>query len=311
MPESAAGKSPVKSAGLRSMTGYAQARAEEAGRAIRVTLRSVNHRFLDVRVKAPDGFETLEPRIREGIRGRVRRGHIDVTLHYESSGPAAVTVNREIAAAYLAVAESLRQQFHFAAEPDLAAILRLPGVVSSPEAFSEEEEERFGKLVDSCLREALNKLDEMRTLEGRTLSDELTSRLRNIRDLAGRIEVLAERIRPAYARRLEGRMKELLSAAPVDPARLAQEAAIAAEKSDTAEEIARLRSHVQQFETLLAEAGETGKKLDFLLQEMQREANTLLSKTPGTEVEGLEITRHALEVKSEIEKLREQVQNIE
>ncbi len=293
------------------MTGYAQARAEEAGRAIRVTLRSVNHRFLDVRVKAPDGFETLEPRIREGIRGRVRRGHIDVTLHYESSGPAAVTVNREIAAAYLAVAESLRQQFHFAAEPDLAAILRLPGVVSSPEAFSEEEEERFGKLVDSCLREALNKLDEMRTLEGRTLSDELTSRLRNIRDLAGRIEVLAERIRPAYARRLEGRMKELLSAAPVDPARLAQEAAIAAEKSDTAEEIARLRSHVQQFETLLAEAGETGKKLDFLLQEMQREANTLLSKTPGTEVEGLEITRHALEVKSEIEKLREQVQNIE
>lgn len=293
------------------MTGYAQARAEEAGRAIRVTLRSVNHRFLDVRVKAPDGFETLEPRIREGIRGRVRRGHIDVTLHYESSGPAAVTVNREIAAAYLAVAESLRQQFHFAAEPDLAAILRLPGVVSSPEAFSEEEEERFGKLVDSCLREALDKLDEMRTLEGRTLSDELTSRLRNIRDLAGRIEVLAERIRPAYARRLEGRMKELLSAAPVDPARLAQEAAIAAEKSDTAEEIARLRSHVQQFETLLAEVGETGKKLDFLLQEMQREANTLLSKTPGTEVEGLEITRHALEVKSEIEKLREQVQNIE
>jgi uncharacterized protein (TIGR00255 family) len=123
--------------------------------------------------------------------------------------------------------------------------------------------------------------------------------------------VLAEKIRPAYAKRLEGRLQELLNSAPIDPARLAEEAAIAAEKSDTAEEIARLRSHVQQFEMLLTGGGETGKKLDFLLQEMQREANTLLSKTPGTEVEGLEITQLALEVRSEIEKLREQVQNIE
>jgi uncharacterized protein (TIGR00255 family) len=311
MPESAAEKSPVKVASLRSMTGFAQARAEDVGRNIRLTLRSVNHRFLDIRVKAPDGFEALEARIRELVRGRVRRGHIDVTLHYEASGPAAVAVNREIAAAYVAAIESLRQQFHLSAEPDLAAVLRLPGVVASPEAFSEEAEERFGRVVDRCLTEALDKLDEMRASEGRILTEELAGRLKNIRELAGRIEVLAERIRPAYAKRLEARLQELLRSAPIDPARLAEEAAIAAEKSDTAEEIARLRSHVQQFELLLTGGGETGKKLDFLLQEMQREANTLLSKTPGTEVEGLEITRLALEVRSEIEKLREQVQNIE
>jgi len=303
--------SPLKTLALKSMTGYAQARVEEGGRAIRVTVRSLNHRFLDVRVKAPDGFETIEARVREIVRSRVHRGHLDVTLNYESSGPASVQVNEEIAAAYLAAAENLRRKFNLSAEPDLAAILRLPGVVDAPEEFSEEFEQRLEKLVGSCLSEALDKLDEMRKSEGRILSEELFSRLSAIRKLADRIEVLAERIRPAYARRLESRMKELLNGLAVDPARLTQEAAIAAEKSDTAEEIARLRSHVQQFETLLQAGGEIGKKLDFLLQEMQREANTLLSKTPGTEEEGLEVTRLALEVKSEIEKLREQVQNIE
>jgi len=139
----------------------------------------------------------------------------------------------------------------------------------------------------------------------------MASRLQAITGLASKVEVLAERARPMFARRLETRLKELLGEAQLDPARLAQEAAIAAERSDVSEELARLRSHVQQFDSLLAGASDVGKKLDFLLQEMQRETNTLLSKTPGNEAEGLEITRHALEIKSEIEKLREQVQNIE
>jgi uncharacterized protein (TIGR00255 family) len=311
MPETAAGTRPVKTQALKSMTGFAQARAEEAGRAIRVTVRSVNHRFLDVRVKAPDGFESVESRIREIVRSRIHRGHLDVALHYEPGGSASVHVNEEIAAAYVAAAEVLRRRFNLSGEPELAAIMRLPGVVGTPEIFTEADEERFGKLVASCLIEALDKLDEMRKSEGRILSDELFGRLKAIRELASQIEVLVERIRPAYARRFESRLKELLNATPIEPARLAQEAAIAAEKSDTTEEIARLRSHVQQFETLLTSEGEVGKKLDFLLQEMQREANTLLSKTPGTEADGLDMTRLALEVKSEVEKLREQVQNIE
>ena len=321
MPESATGMSPVKppdakptdakSTGLKSMTGYAQARREESGRVIRVTLRSVNHRFLDIHVKAPEGFESLENAIRQSVRAHLRRGHVDVILHYDSGGAAAVAVNREIAAAYLAAAQSLRKEFGIAAEPDLAAILRLPGVVSPPESLAVGEDERLAAIVQACLAEALTRLDDMRRSEGRILTEELSNRLRSIRELATKIEPLAERTRPAYARRIEARLKELLAAVPIEPARLAQEAAIAAERGDTAEELARLRSHVQQFETLLASGGEIGKKLDFLLQEMQREANTLLSKTPGTESEGLEITRLALEVKSEIEKLREQVQNLE
>jgi uncharacterized protein (TIGR00255 family) len=139
----------------------------------------------------------------------------------------------------------------------------------------------------------------------------MSGRLRTIAAHAARVQEIAERARPAFARRLEQRLRELLGDAQLDPARLAQEAAMAAERSDVAEELARLASHVNQFQSLLTGSADVGKKLDFLLQEMQREANTLLSKTPGNEAEGLEITQLALEIKSEIEKLREQVQNIE
>jgi uncharacterized protein (TIGR00255 family) len=157
----------------------------------------------------------------------------------------------------------------------------------------------------------LEKLDKMREQEARHLCEEMATRLGAMLRLVERMEKLAQRVRPAFARRLELRLKELLGEAQVDPTRLAQEAAIAAERSDVAEELARLRSHVQQFESLLEGASDVGKKMDFLLQEMQREANTTLSKTPGSEAEGLEMTQIGLELKSEIEKLREQVQNIE
>ena len=161
------------------------------------------------------------------------------------------------------------------------------------------------------LEETLEKLARMRELEGGHLREEMSARLRNITSLSKRVTVLAGAAQPAFAKRLEPRLKALLGEAQIDPTRLAQEAAIAAERSDVSEELARLRSHAQQFEGLLAGAPDVGKKLDFLLQEMQREANTLLSKSPGTEAEGIEITKIGLEIKSEIEKLREQVQNIE
>jgi uncharacterized protein (TIGR00255 family) len=293
------------------MTGFAQARAVEDGWNLRVAIRSVNHRFLDLHVRVPEGFEPFEPRIRQMVRERVRRGHLDLTLRYELAGPAAVGVNEEVAAAYVQAVHALQKQFGFHAEPDLASILRLPGVIGPPAASLDEELARLETIVVRCLTEALDQLDRMREQEGEALRQEMTRRLASIADLAAQVAPLAERARPAFARRLETRLKDLLGEAQLDPARLAQEAALAAERSDVSEELARLASHVRQFESLLAGAADAGKKLDFLLQEMQREANTLLSKTPGTEAEGLEITRLALEIKSEIEKLREQVQNIE
>jgi uncharacterized protein (TIGR00255 family) len=304
---------PSKSrpSGLKSMTGYAQARAVENGWSLRISIRSVNHRFLDLHLRVPEGFEPVEPSIRQVIRERVRRGHLDVALHYEIEGPAAVGVNHEVAAAYLKAANSLRAQFGLVSEPDVAAILRLPGVIGPPAASLEEEMAKLEGVVSRCLGEALDKLDRMREGEANHLREEMSERLRKIASLASSIAVPAERARPAFAQRLETRLKELLGEAQLDPARLAQEAALAAERSDVSEELARLGSHVQQYEALLAGGADAGKKLDFLLQEMQRETNTLLSKTPGNEAEGLEITRGALEIKSEIEKLREQVQNIE
>ena len=302
---------PSGSRALRSMTGYAHAQVAEHGWSLRISVRSVNHRFLDLHLRVPEGFEPIEPRIRQIVRERVRRGHLDVTLHYDLAGPAAVGVNREVAAAYLQAVNSLREEFSIETQPDLAAILRLPGVIGPPAASIEEELTRLESAVTRCLVESLDKLDRMREDEANHLREEMSARLRNITELALQLEPLAESARPAFARRLELRLKDLLAEAQLDPTRLAQEAAIAAERSDVSEELTRLRSHVQQFESLLAGASDIGKKLDFLLQEMQRETNTLLSKTPGNEAEGLEITRYALEMKSEIEKLREQVQNIE
>ena len=293
------------------MTGYAQARASENGWSLRVTIRSVNHRFLDLHLRVPEGFEPLEPRIRQIIRERVRRGHLDVTVHYELAGPAAIGVNQEVAAAYLKAAASLRKEFNIQSEPDVESIMRLPGVIGAAAASLESELERLESVLGRCMLESLDKLDRMRAEEAGVLREEMSARLRTIAALASSVSTLAERARPAFAKRLETRLKDLLGETQIDPSRLAQEAALAAERSDVSEELVRLRSHVQQFQDLLASASEAGKKLDFLLQEMQREANTLLSKTPGNDGEGLEITRLALEIKSEIEKLREQVQNIE
>ncbi len=308
-------KAAAASTGIHSMTGFAQARVERDGWSLRINLRSVNHRFLDLHLRMPDGFEVFESRIRQAVRDRLRRGHVDVNVYYEAAGPAAVEVNRELAEAYMKAVEELRRQFGVKTEPDLIALFRLPGVVAAPgaasELQSEEAQERLGAQLESCLEQALGRLETMRRSEGQTLAGEMQGLLARIAEKATGIESLAERVRPAFARRLETKLSELLKGAQVDPARLAQEAALLAERSDITEELARLRSHVEQFQNLLAGGGEAGKKLDFLLQEMQREANTLLSKTPGVESEGLTITRFALEVKSDIEKLREQAQNVE
>jgi uncharacterized protein (TIGR00255 family) len=301
--------------GIISMTGFAQARVERDGGSVRINLRSVNHRFLDLHLRMPDGFEVFESRIRQAIRNKLRRGHVDVNIYFEAGGTGAVEVNHELVESYMKAVERLRQEFGVKTEPDLVGLFRLPGVVATPgsasDLQSEEEQERLGTQVEACLEQALNKLESMRRDEGQSLTAEMQEILAKIITRTAEIGTLTERVRPAIARRLAERLEELLKGVQLDPIRLAQEAAIIAERNDVSEELARLRSHVEQFGKLLAGAGEAGKKLDFLLQEMQREANTLLSKTPGVEAEGLAITGLALEVKSDIEKLREQAQNVE
>jgi uncharacterized protein (TIGR00255 family) len=298
----------------RSMTGYATVRCEHGGWSIRLSVKSVNHRFLDVKLRMPESLEPYELRLRQTVRDRIHRGHVDVHVNVEPGKSAPVHVNRELLQTYLRAADELRQQTGAKAELDLVLLLRLPGVIAglAPELpDSDEERDEFGKVLEQRLCEALAKLDEMRLAEGRHLVEELRMRLARIASLTDEVRGLVETLRPAFVRRLEARLKELLGGTILDPARVTQEAALLAERSDISEELDRLRSHLRQFAQLVDNAGELGKKLDFLLQEMHREANTMLSKTPGVESEALAITGLALEIKAEIEKLREQVQNIE
>jgi uncharacterized protein (TIGR00255 family) len=297
-----------------SMTGYAQSKGSALGWDLRVSVKSVNHRFLDLKVRLPEGFDLYELRLRQIVRERIHRGHIEVHVSVEPGAATPIQVNKDLVTNYLRAADELRFQTSVSAALDVVALLRLPGVIGGlapavPE--SEEEQEKLGRELERCLLDTLGKLDEMRRAEGRHLEQDLRARLTKISEQTEQVRALVVQLRPAFARRLESRLKDLLSATAIDPARIAQEAAMLAERSDISEELDRLRSHLLQFAKLLDGAGELGKKLDFLLQEMHREANTMLSKTPGVESEALKITGIGLEVKAEIEKLREQVQNIE
>jgi uncharacterized protein (TIGR00255 family) len=313
----ASGKAAAQAKGpaeCRSMTGYAMVRGEHGGWSIQVSVKSVNHRFLEVKLRMPDSLETYELRLRQVVREKVHRGHLDVHVNVEPGKSSPTHVNRELLEAYLNAARELQKQTDAKTELDLVALLRLPGVVgglapSLPE--TDEEQEALGKVLEKYLREALEKMDEMRRAEGRHLVEEMRARLTRIREQAEKARGLVDTLQPMFTRRLESRLRELLSGVNVDAGRVAQEAALLAERSDISEELDRLRSHLLQFGKLLDGAGEVGKKLDFLLQEMHREANTMLSKTPGVESEALEVTGSSLEIKAEIEKLREQVQNLE
>jgi uncharacterized protein (TIGR00255 family) len=296
------------------MTGYAQSRLEKHGWSVRVSVKSVNHRFLDLKLRLPEGFDLYDMRLRQAVREHIHRGHLDIHVNADRGAASKLELNKDVARAYLNAAEALKKETLEAARLDVVSLLRLPGVIAGLTGVlpdSEEEQEQLGVALDACLREALGKLDDMRRAEGQHLVAELRDRLAQTSGLVEEVRKLAQTLRPAFARRLESRLKELLGGTAVEPSRIAQEAALLAERSDISEELDRLRSHFQQFTKLLDGAGELGKKLDFLLQEMHREANTLLSKTPGVEAEALAITGLALEIKAEIEKLREQVQNIE
>jgi uncharacterized protein (TIGR00255 family) len=309
-----AGSAATKKGECLSMTGYAQARLEQNGWAIRVSVKSVNHRFLDVRFRLPEGFDVYELRLRQIVREKIHRGHIDVNVNVQPGTAAPVQVNRELLQTYLQAADELRRKMGASSELDVVSLLRLPGVIGGlapPLPETDEEQDQLGQTLDACLREALAKLDEMRHAEGRHLAEDLRARVARIGEQTEKVRELALALTPAFARRLQMRLKELLNGTGIEPARLAQEAALLAERSDISEELDRLRSHLQQFAKLLDGTGELGKKLDFLLQEMHREANTMLSKTPGVESEALAITGLSLEIRAEIEKLREQVQNIE
>jgi len=297
---------------IRSMTGYSRVETEEAGFALVVSIRATNHRFLDPQVRVPSSLEALEPIVRRLLKEHVARGHVEISVGLSGAGAIELEIDHKLVAADLKGYQMLKQEFGAGAEPDLLALLRIPGLVSSGTSeMAPQKVESLLPVLERATGQALEKLNEMRAREGASLESDLLSRLARLEALRCAISDLAENAPLYYKQRLEGRIRDLAGSAGMDEARLAQEVAYLASRSDIAEELTRFQSHLDQIRHLMQESSEVGKKLDFLLQEMNREANTLLSKTTDVPEVGLEITRQAIEMKTEIEKLREQALNIE
>jgi uncharacterized protein (TIGR00255 family) len=294
---------------VRSMTGFAQVRTHvDDELSLALSLKSVNHRFLDLHLRIPAELDGLDIKVRRILKERLHRGHVEVTLAVERGSGAGFAVNRELVGGYLQTFRAIAEEFGVSAEPDLNAVLKLPGAMNAgvdPEAGARIEQQ-----VTAALEEAIERLNRMREDEGRGAEAELRERMAHLSEATKEVDQLRGKVSRAYYEKVHGRMQELLTT-HVDPDRILQEAAMLAERSDIQEELVRMKNHIQHFLSLLDGGGEVGKKLDFLMQEMNREANTLLSKTSGVAGEALRITELGLAMKSDIEKAREQVQNLE
>ena len=303
------------------MTGFAQVRGDvprpsaaavattpsNGRQAFALSLKSVNHRFLDLHFRLPSGTDSLEMQLRRLLKEKMARGHVEVTLSLERTASEAFSLNREIVGGYIAAFRAAAAEFSVSADPDLNAVLRIPGALDSANESADGDLEAA---VLAKVGDALDRLNQMREEEGRGIGRELRERMAHLLEAGKSVQQHRRAVLQNYSERLQSRLQELLGAS-IDKERALQEAALLVDRSDIQEEIVRLETHVQHFLGLLDEGGEVGKKLDFLLQEMNREANTLLSKTSGLAGEALHITEAGLAMKAEIEKSREQVQNLE
>jgi uncharacterized protein (TIGR00255 family) len=305
---------------IRSMTGFARVSRSTPFGELTLSIKTVNHRGLDMHFHMPLDFDGVEPALRAAVRKRVVRGHVQLQMSFKrAAGPAAANViNEALLRSWLDAFRDVAQRFGIDSKPDLNQALRMPGMME-PNTGSPHNEANQANDSDASLEaevlsladSAIDQLDAFRVREGQAIETEVRTRAACLRDLVRNMEDIRSRALPAFQRRLRDRLSEMLDIAQIDPARIAQEAAILAERSDIAEELLRLKTHADQTDSLLSADGETGKKLDFLLQEMNREANTILSKTGGLGETGLTLTDLGLAAKAEIDRIREQSLNIE
>jgi len=295
---------------IYSMTGFARVQVQVHDQlSYSLSLKSVNHRFLDVQLRMPNGLDVLEVELRKALKDALVRGHVDVTLNVDRTSQQKAGYNREIVAGYVAAFTAARDEFGLTGEVDLNAILRLPGALQS-ENRGDDDLTVLGDSVRQQIAPLLDELKTMRGREGESLAqvlnatlDKLTAATRGVED-----------VRPEIEQRFQDRLTQRLLAATgpeFNRQRLLEEVAVIVERSDVSEELARMHTHIGHFRELLKAGGEVGKKLDFLLQEMNREANTMLSKTGGVGGMGTRMTELGLAMKAEIEKAREQIQNVE
>jgi uncharacterized protein (TIGR00255 family) len=293
---------------IRSMTGFAQVKGQVNGQlGFSLSLKSVNHRFLDLHFRMPSDSDSLEMKLRRLLKEKLARGHVELTLSLERGAAEGFSLNRELVGGYVQAFRKAAAEFGLVAEPDLNAILRMPGAMEGAAIPASDDLEAA---VLAKADEALIKLNQMREEEGRGIERELRQRMAHVEKSGHGVEHHRHAVLQTYLDKLRTRMQEMITT-QVEPERLLQEAALLVDRSDIQEELVRLQTHVKHFTGLLDEGSEIGKKLDFLLQEMNREANTLLSKTSGLAGDALKITEMGLAMKADIEKAREQVQNLE
>lgn len=298
---------------IRSMTGFARVAAIGSGTVqLTLTLKSVNHRYLDLQFHLPNGLDALEMRWRKTLKEHLVRGHVDVRLTITNAiSTPPIRFNREVVHAYLEAFRAASTDYDIPGKPDLNVALRLPGAWLAQSDAPDQDVSVLDEAADASLLSAIRSLNAMREQEGETLAEELRLTMTRLQTLVEELTALRGSIQQAYRERVEQKMQEILGDAAPGPERILQEAALLAERSDVEEELTRMRAHIAHFQDLLRQGGDLGKKLDFLLQEMTREANTTLSKTGGIANRTLRITELGLAMKSEIEKAREQVQNLE
>jgi uncharacterized protein (TIGR00255 family) len=297
---------------IYSMTGFARSQVRVNDQlSYTLSVKSVNHRFLDVQLRLPAGLDALEMELRKAIKDNLIRGHVDLTLSIDRGSQQTSGYNRELVNGYLAAFAAAREEHGLGGQPDLNAILRLPGALQGDNRSSGDEDQ--AALTESARREIGLLLDELKTMRARE-GEALEAILHGTLDRLAEVTEGVAAMRPEVEQRYQDRLTERLLAATgpeFNRQRLLEEVAVMVERSDIAEELERMATHIGHFRELLAAGGEVGKKLDFLLQEMNREANTLLSKTGGAGGKGTRITELGLAMKSEIEKAREQIQNVE
>lgn len=292
---------------IRSMTGYGKQSLSVEGREYQIEIKSVNHRYLDINVKIPKAISYLEETIKKEISNKIKRGKIDVFVSFENNSEEGrkIEINKQLAKLYIEQLKELAQEEKIESNIEVMDIAQIPDVLTIK---VDEENSKIKDEIKEVTQGAVTRILDMKNIEGEKISQDLLQRIRNIQSKIVEISAKSTGLIEEYVVKLEKRVKELLKNDEVDKTRLAQEVVIYADKCSIEEEITRLKSHIFQFENLISnnQDGAIGKKLDFIIQEMNRETNTI-----GSKANNLEITNGVIDIKTEIEDIREQVQNIE
>lgn len=290
---------------IKSMTGYGKANLVEKQKEYQVEIKSVNHRYLDICVKMPRVISYLEEEVKKEIATKVKRGKVDVFITFENHTAQGkeVKINTELAEIYIQELKKLAKQESILDTIEVIDIAKFPDILTIQ---NKEDDETLQEELIKTVKEATKKLMDMREIEGNKIAEDLKRRITFIQKKVKEISLLSSGLIHEYVVKLEERIKEILKSQEIDQTRLAQEVVIYADKCSVEEEVTRLESHIIQFENLLKTEGAIGKKLDFIIQEMNRETNTI-----GSKANKLEITNDVIDIKTELENIREQIQNIE